>query len=307
MPEISVIIVSWNACKFLEECLDSLSRGITRACEVIVIDNASSDGSPEMVAAKFPWVRLVRSGANLGFAKGNNLAFKHARGRYVCLVNSDVNVFAGCVDALADYLDHHPDVGMVGPRILNADRSLQNNCRAFPNLWNKFCVVFGLSRLFPSSSWFSGEEMCWFDHLRERAVDALVGCFIMTRVKAVEQFGLLDENFFMYGEDIDWCRRCQKSGWKVMFFPGVESLHYGGASSANAPQRFSVELQRAALQLWAKHRSGIECILFRFLLLLHCLLRITRELAIAGIRRKWDPAGRLRYDAEKACLWALFS
>jgi GT2 family glycosyltransferase len=301
-PEISVLIVSWNARKYLHECLDSLSRSIIRSCEVIVVDNASADGSASMVAADFPWVRLIQSGANLGFAKGNNLGFAHARGRYVCLVNSDVNVFPGCLDALAEYLDRHPWAGMVGPRILNADLSLQNTCREFPSLWNKFCVVVGLSRMNPAFRFFSSEEMLWFDHQHERKVDALVGCFIMARRAAVDDFGLLDDAFFMYGEDIDWCRRCRDAGWGVMFFPGVESIHYGGASSANAPLRFSVENQRAALQVWRKHRSATACLMFRALLLLHGALRATRELVVASLHRRWDPAGRTRFRAQVACL-----
>ena len=307
IPEISVIIVSWNACKFVEECLDSLSRGITRTSEVIVVDNASKDGSEAMVREKFPWVHLIQSGRNLGFAKGNNLAFAHARGRYVGLVNSDVNVFPGCVDTLARYLDEHPDVGMVGPRILNADRSIQNSCRAFPNLWNKFCTVANLSRLFPTSPWFSGDEMHWFDHKHERPVDALVGCFIMTRRKAVDEFGLLDENFFMYGEDLDWGYRCRKAKWQVMFYPGTESIHYRGASSNNDPIRFTIELQRASFQLWAKHRSWLARALYGCLVFVHTALRTAQALGAACLHRGWTPDNRLRYEARKACLFALFS
>ena len=304
--EISVIIVSWNARNYLAECLNSLERGISRTCEVVVVDNASQDGSPEMVAEKFPWVRLILTGDNLGFAKGNNLAIEQARGRYICLINSDVNVFPGCLDSLADYLDKHLEVGMVGPRILNPDRSLQNTCRSFPTLWNNFCVVSGLSLLFPASSRFSGEEMLWFDHARELPVDALVGCFIMARLEAVQQFGLLSDDFFMFGEDIDWGRRCWESGWKVVFFPGAESVHYGGASSANAPERFAVEAQRAALQLWAKHHSRLRCFLFRCLLLSFCLLRALREVAVAAVRLRWNSANHLRWNTQMACLLDLW-
>ena len=307
IPEISVIIVSWNAYKFLEECLDSLSRGITRSYEVIVVDNASKDGSEAMVRKKFPSVQLIQSGSNLGFAKGNNLAFAHARGRYVCLINSDVNVFPGCVDTLAQYLDQHQDVGMVGPRILNADRSIQNSCREFPSLWNKLCTVSNLSRLFPASPWFSGDEMHWFDHKTERPVDALVGCFIMTRRKAVDDFGLLDENFFMYGEDIDWGYRCRKAKWRVIFYPGTESIHYRGASSNNDPIRFTIELQRASFQLWAKHRSWLARGLYWCLVFIHTALRTGQELATACLHRRWTPDNRLRYEARKTSLFALFS
>ena len=225
-PEISVIIVSWNARSFLEECLDSLSRGITRTHEVIVVDNASTDGSPEMVTERFPWVILIQTGENLGFSKGNNIGINRSRGKYLALVNSDVNVLPDCLDQLAAFLDEQRDVGMVGPRVLYGDRRLQSSCRRFPNLWNNSCEVLKLNKLFPKSEFFAGEHMFYFSYNQTREVEVLVGCFILARHHAVKQFGLLDEGFWMYGEDLDWSRRCWQSEWKVMFYPGAEAIHY---------------------------------------------------------------------------------
>ena len=274
VPEISVVIVSWNARKFLAECLGSLSRGVTRTCEVIVVDNASTDGSPEMVAAEFPWVNLIQSVENIGFSKGNNLGICRSRGKYLALVNSDVNVLPGCLDQLATFLDDNPRVGMVGPRIMFGDRRQQSSCRNFPSLWNNACEVFYLNKVFPRAELFAGEHMYYFSYDRTREVEVLVGCFILARRDAVNQIGLLDENFWMYGEDLDWCRRCWQSGWRVVFYPGAEAIHYCGGSSANDPIRFEVAQQQARLQLWAKYHSQLEQSGLLALLTVRCCLRL---------------------------------
>jgi GT2 family glycosyltransferase len=273
-PQISVVIVSWNALKYLDECLDSLSRGIVRPYEVLVVDNASSDGSPEMVERNYPWVILIRSATNLGFSKANNIGIKQCRGTYIALINSDVNVFPSCLDNLADFLDQNPSVGLVGPRVMYGDRKQQSSCRHFPSLWNNFCEVFYLNRLFPRSRFFSGEHMFYFPYDRTIEVEVLVGCFIMARRRALDDFGLLDENFFFYGEDLDWSRRCRQAGWKVMFYPGAECIHYCGGSSANDPVRFSVAQLKARVQLWAKYRSKAAQVGLIVLLIAQCSFRM---------------------------------
>ncbi|HTZ48939.1 MAG TPA: glycosyltransferase family 2 protein [Verrucomicrobiae bacterium] len=264
--DISVVIVSWNARRYLQECLKSLEDSpANRSMEVIVVDNASTDGSPEMVETEFPWVKLVKADQNLGFAKANNVGIRLSKGRYVSLINSDVKVLPDCLGTLADYLDQHPDIGNVGPRVLNGDLSLQGSCRRFPTLWNNACMAIGLSGA--KHRFFSGEHMQYFAHDREMDVQVLVGCFWMVRKEAFEKAGLLDEDFFMYAEDVDWCKRCWNAGWRVAFNPSAEAIHYRGGSSVNDPVRFAVEQQRAVLHYWAKHhgwmgRLGIGTILF---------------------------------------------
>ena len=138
--DLSVVIVGWNAKHYLELCLESLAKAPPRrSMEVLVVDNASTDDSVEMIEAKFPWVKLVKSKENLGFAKGNNVAIRQCQGRYIALVNPDVIVFPGCLDALADFLDQNPKVGNAGPRVFNPDMTQQSTCRRFPTLWNNFC------------------------------------------------------------------------------------------------------------------------------------------------------------------------
>src|SRR5580698_6677035 len=203
--DISVVIVGWNAKHYLELCLESLvAAPPRRSMEILVVDNASSDGTSEMIEARFPDVKLIRSNENLGFAKGNNVAIRQCRGRYIALVNPDVIVLPGCLDALADFLDQNPKVGDVGPRVLNPDGTLQSSCRQFPTLWNNFCSATSLASIFKSSRIFAGEHMFFFPHDRTLAVDVVVGCFSMIRRETFEEVGRLDKDLFMYGDDVDW-------------------------------------------------------------------------------------------------------
>jgi GT2 family glycosyltransferase len=247
--DISVVVVSWNAKDYLMDCLRSLLFPKTsQTMEIIVVDNASTDGSPEAVIEQFPEVILIRNEKNLGFAKANNIGISRSTGKYVCLINSDVIILSDCIVKLYYFMETTPSIGMLGPKILNSDRSLQSSCRRFPSLWNNFCPAIGLDRLFPASKFFCGEHMFYFRHDKMQKVEVLVGCFLMIRRKALEQVGYLDEQFFMYAEDIDLCKRFWDAGWEVAFSPHAEAIHYRGASSANAPIRFSVEQEKSLLQ-----------------------------------------------------------
>jgi GT2 family glycosyltransferase len=273
-PLVSVIIVNWNARDYLLQCLTSLTPEVCRySMEIIVVDNDSTDGSPEAVEIRFPHVRLIRSGANLGFAKANNLGVSHSRGRYLAFVNSDVKVLKNCLTLLVDYSDKTPGAGMVGPRIIGGDGKLQRSCRGFPSVWNMFCRALALDAMFPRVKFFSGYAMSYWPQETERSVDILTGCFWLVRREALEQVGLLDESFFMYGEDMDWCRRFWNRGWKLAFVPSAEAIHYGGASSSNAPVRFFIEKQRADLQYWKKHHSWPAVACYFVISCVHLTLR----------------------------------
>lgn len=283
--DVSVVIVSWNAKHFLKECLGALADSRTALrTEVIVVDNASTDGSPEMVETDFPRVKLLKSNQNLGFAKANNIGIRESAGRYVSLINSDVKVLGNCLDPLAAYLDQHPEVGNVGPRMLNRDLTLQSNCRQFPTLWNNFCEASGLSRVFRKTSFFSGEHMFFFPHDRQLAVDVLVGCFWMVRKETFEDVGLLDEDFFIYAEDVDWSKRCWDAGWRIVFFPGAQAIHYRGGSSANDPARFAAEQQRAVLHYWEKHHGLIGKLGIRVIMRFRHLVRYLFSSASRAVR-----------------------
>jgi GT2 family glycosyltransferase len=307
--DISIIIVSWNDRDHLEECLGSLSNCTkSRKVEIITVDNASTDGSPEMVETRFPNVRLIKNTQNLGFAKGNNLGIKVSQGTYLCLINSDINVRDGCMDALADYMDEHPEIGMIGPKILNADMSHQSSCREFPDLWNNFCPAIGLPAIFPRSRFFSGEHMFYFKGERVMDADVLVGCFWMARRQAVREFGLLDEGFFMYGEDMDWCNRCRAAGWRVVFFPGAQAIHYRGGSSAKQdPILVELMLQRSILRYWSKHHGKIGQFAIRTILILHRLVRWGGALVTHVMRFSRRGKSKIRMQLNWTCLQDLFA
>ena len=274
LMDVSVVIVAWNAKPYLELCLESLAAAPPRrSLEVIVVDNASTDGSAEMIETRFPSVNLVKSAENLGFSKGNNVAIRQCHGRYIALVNPDVQVLPGCLDALADFMDQNPKVGNVGPRVLNPDMTLQSSCRRFPTLWNNFCSAAGLEAAFKGSRFFAGEHMFYFPHDRTTTVDVLVGCFNMVRRETFEAVGLLDEGLFMYGDDVDWCRRCWTAGWQVVFFPGARAIHDRGKITAPYPVRFAVAQQKSVLYYWSKHHGTLGMLGVRTIMLCHHLLR----------------------------------
>ena len=306
--DISIVIVGWNAKPYLEMCLESLEAAPPRrSMEVFVVDNASIDGSSEMIKSRFPWVKLIRSEENLGFAKGNNVALRQCRGQYICLVNPDVKVFPGCLDALADFLSQNPKVGFVGPRVLNADMTQQVTCRHFPSIWNNFCSASKLSSVFKNSRLFTGEQMFYFPHDRTLAVDVLGGCFIMVRRETLDAVGLMDEGFYMYGDDLDWCRRCWKAGWQVVFFPGAQAIHDNGAITKPYPVRFAVAQQRSILHYWLKYHGHFGRWRIRGILFFHNLVRYV----FAALASVFQSAKSIEPDTRtavaKACIRALLS
>jgi GT2 family glycosyltransferase len=304
--DISVVIVGWNARHYLELCLESLVKAPPhRSMEVLVVDNASSDGTSEMIETKFPWVKLIKSSENLGFAKGNNIAIRQCQGRYITLVNPDVIVFPGCLDALADFLDQNPKVGNVGPRVLNPDMSMQSTCRRFPTLWNNFCSASGLATKFKNSRFFAGEHMFYFPHDLTLAVDVLVGCFSMIRREAFDVVGLLDEGLFMYGDDVDWCRRARNAGWEVVFYPGAKAIHDRGKITAPYPVRFAVAQQRSVLYYWSKHHGFWGVLGIRSIMLFHHLLRYLFAVVSSLLRPTKRAEGRKQVSG--ACLRELLS
>lgn len=274
VPSISVIVVSWNAKKYLEQCIQSfLNCPELNAVEIIVVDNASSDGSPEFIKQNYPGVKLICNADNLGFARANNIGIKHSQGKYLFLINSDVVVYPNCIESMVDYMERHPEIGLLGPRIVGTDHKVQRSCMGYPSLWNTFCRAVLLDGIFPHVKLFSGFLMKYWAHDSIKEVDVINGCFWSVRRRAIEEVGLLDEDFFMYAEDIDWCKRFNSAGWKVVYFPLAEALHYGGASSVNAPIRFYIEMQKANLKFWGKHYGKLSRSVYLCIIFLHQSLR----------------------------------
>lgn len=259
MTEVSVVIVTWNTKKIACDCLDSLRQCQDHlALQVIVVDNASSDGTAEAIADNYPEVTLIRNAANLGFAAANNIGIRHSTGKYVCLINSDVIVPPTCLPKMIEYMEAQPGVGVLGPKMRLPDGSIGDSCMRFPSVANWFGRALALDTIFKRLGWFGGFLMSDFRYDQTRDVDILTGWFWTIRREALNQAGLLDERFFMYGEDIEWCRRFHEFGWRVVFFADTEAIHYCRASSAKAPVRFYVEEQRANLQYVEKYHSRLS-------------------------------------------------
>ncbi|MDM7998332.1 MAG: glycosyltransferase family 2 protein [Acidobacteriota bacterium] len=275
MVDISAIIVSWNTKKLTMDCIRSLeSSGGRLSIEIIVVDNASSDGSPDAIAAEFPNIVLIRNNRNLGFASANNIGIRRSTGAYICLINSDVLVPENCLPNMIEHMEQNRNIGVLGPLMRLADGSIGDSCMRFPSVSNWFCRALALDTIFKRWRVFGGFLMTDFRYDRTHDVDVLTGWFWMVRREALQKTGLLDERFFMYGEDIEWCKRFRDAGWRVVFFPEAEAVHYCGKSSAKAPTRFYVEMQRANMQYFAKYHSRAARFGFWVASVLHELVRI---------------------------------
>jgi GT2 family glycosyltransferase len=232
-PEISVAIVSYNTRDFLRRCLLTLAgSGTSRPLEIIVVDNDSGDGSPDMVRAEFPAVRLLANRENAGYSRAVNQAIRTAAGRYVLVLNPDIEVLPGSVDALARFLDENPSTGIAGGKLLNHDGTLQYSCRTFYTLPTLLHRRTPLGRLFPNSRIVREHLMMDWDHENAREVDWMLGACLMVRVEAITDVGLMDERFFMYFEDVDWCYRMKQHGWKVVYVPDARMKHLHRRESA---------------------------------------------------------------------------
>jgi GT2 family glycosyltransferase len=307
MKLISVIIVSWNARGYLRGCLESLrAHGSALIHEIIVVDNSSTDGSPEMVESEFKEVTLIRAGGNLGFARANNLGIARATGEVLALINSDVVLHEGCFEQLTAILVSRPEVGLVGPKVIGGDGKLQPSCRRLPSVWNIFCRVLALDAAFPKSSLFAGRDRPDLDPDKLAEVEVLSGCFWVARRTAVAKVGGLDERFFFYAEDVDWCKRFREAGWTVLYVPAGRATHFGGGSSSNAPLRYSIEILRANLLYWRKHHGVIGWAAYYFLSFTHHFLRFVPRGIKRLLRGRTEEELNHKFAEDYTCLrWLL--
>lgn len=231
--DLSVIIVNYNVRAFLENALISVQKAMRNLQgEIFVVDNASDDGSSEMVQAKFPSVNLLANKKNFGFAKANNQALKQAQGKYLLLLNPDTVVQENTFEVLLKYFEQQNDVGLATCKVLSPDGTLQLACRrSFPTPFVAFSKLVGLSDMFPKSKLFGKYNLTYLNENESYEVDAISGSFMFLRREVFEKIGGLDEDFFMYGEDLDWCYRVQHNGWKVMYVPTTQIIHYKGEST----------------------------------------------------------------------------
>ena len=252
---LSIVIVNYNVRQFLENALASIGRALEGIDgEVIVVDNASRDNSVAMVLKSFPGVRVIANEENVGFARANNQALREAKGTYILLLNPDTIVQEDTFRVMIRYLDAHPDVGLAGCKVLNPDGSFQLPCRrSFPTPWVAFTKMFGLSALFPSSRLFGKYNLTYLSPDATYPVDAVSGSFMMIRRSVVDKIGGLDESFFMYGEDLDWCFRVREAGYAVAYVHETSVIHYRGQSTRRSEIN-EVRLFYKAMELFvAKH------------------------------------------------------
>jgi GT2 family glycosyltransferase len=256
--DFSFAIVNWNTRDLLDRCLASLQQAIAASdfsCEVLVADNASSDGSAAMVRDRYPDVVLVETGANLGFAGGHEPLFRRSRGRLHVLVNSDVELLPGCLEAVMARMDADTDIGVLGPKVRFPDGSVQPSCRRFPSLLHQAIDASGLNRIFPRHPFWNAYKMGDFDHSSARDVDQVMGSLFVIRRKLMEQIGGLDTDFFMYYEEVDYCFRAKQAGWRVFFEPAAEVIHVGGASAEQVKVHTIRRTYRSMRHYFEKHRG----------------------------------------------------
>ena len=252
--ELSVTICSWNTLEDLRRCLQSLQEVRDEAAfEVLVIDNNSEDGSAEMVEREFPWVQLHRMESNLGFTGGQNFALEHRRGRHAFMLNSDATVHPGALRSLLDFLDAHPEAGILGPKILNPDGTLQFSCRRFPNPVAALFRNTPIGRMFPKNRFTREYLMQDWEHDAPREVDWVSGAALFASGDLIEEIGLLDPEYFMFCEDVDWCFRAWRAGRKVMYVPDAVVTHAIGRSTDKAPNRMIGRFHRSMLRFYSKN------------------------------------------------------
>jgi len=285
--DLSVVVVSWNTRDHLERCLRALVEDATPlAREVLVVDNASSDGSGDLVRREFPSVRLFAEARNTGYAAGNNRGIRASEGAFVCLLNSDASVRPGALDRLVAFLRENPGYAAAAPKLLHPDGSLQRACMRFPRLSTALFFDTVLDRLFPRNRVVARYFLRDFDHLRASDVDQPPASCLVLRRAALDAVGLFDEDLFLFFNDVDLCLRLWRAGWRIRYLPDAEVVHVGGASTSRY-DRFVVEWHRNRLAYYRKHYGPLGAGLLRLVIAARAIEESFR------IRRRVPPgAGR---------------
>ncbi|MEA3335285.1 MAG: glycosyltransferase family 2 protein [Chloroflexota bacterium] len=301
--DLSVIIVNWNTCDFLAQCLESVPGGQlsetglgqhvevgTRNLdiEVIVVDNASSDGSAEMVRRRFPQVKLIENSRNIGFAMANNQAIAYSRGRYVLLLNSDTVVHSGALQRMVAFMEDHSRAGAVGPRLLNEDGTLQPSVHPMMTPAREFWRLIFLEKLWPLARY---QQEQW-DTETPRLVDVIKGACLMVRRRALEQTGLLDDRYFMYTEEVDLCYRLARDGWNLCYVPAAVVTHFGEASSRQMAEDMYIQLYRSKLQFFRKFGGAGRARRFKVLVSLAYAPRAMVATTSGLISEPWRTRGK---------------
>jgi N-acetylglucosaminyl-diphospho-decaprenol L-rhamnosyltransferase len=277
--DLSIVIVNWNVRELLRRCLSSVCRttGASLEVEVIVVDNASSDGSVAMVRESFPQLHLIANEKNLGFTRGNNQAIAQSQGRYVLLLNPDTEVVGEALSTMVRYMDAHAQVGALGPQLLNPDGSVQSSRRRFPTMTTAFLESTVLQQWFPDSRLLRRYYIRDREDDEVQEVDWVVGACLLARRQTIEQVGLLDEDFFMYSEEMDWCRRFKERGWRVVYLPTAQIIHHEAKSSEQVKPLQHIQFQRSKVLYFRKYHGRWQAEVLRLFLLAAYVYQLVLE------------------------------
>ncbi len=302
--DLTISIISYNTKDLLKGCLNSIYQNAEKIdYEIIIVDNNSSDDSVNMVKEEFPRVKLIVNKENVGFAKANNQAIKRSKGRYILLLNSDTVVISDAITKMVNFMDTHPEAGVVGCTKLNPDLSVQSSVTVLPNLWTVFFRFFRFKRLLPSpkqrrfvGKFFGpilgktiGSYLGWYSDnntTEAKSVDFVTGACFLIRRDAVDDVGLLDENFFMYLEDDDWCLRIKQKGWGIYIYPDAQIIHYVGENIRSTLDTFSLEHCRSRYYYFEKHHGRIVTFLLRLIIVSALILQEEKLLFLCLFSKK---------------------
>jgi len=287
--DLSIVIVNWNVRDLLRRCLHSIlpisqftslpvyqSTNLPNT-EIIVVDSASSDGSVAMIEEEFPQVRLIANSENVGFTVGNNQGIAASQGRYVLLLNPDTEIVGDALTTMVKYMDEHSQVGALGPQLLNPDGSIQSSRRRFPTLATAFLESTTLQRWFPDNAVLRRYYVLDRPDREVQEVDWVTGACLLARREAIEEVGLLDEGFFMYSEELDWCRRARERGWQVVYLPTARVIHRGAQSSEQVKSFQHIQFQRSKIRYFRKHHGPWQAEVLRLFILATYLYQLVVE------------------------------
>lgn len=269
--DLSIVIVSWNTRRLLQNCLEAIfDDPAASAIEVHVVDNASADDSNEMVSQRFPEVSIIANATNRGFAQATNQGIVQSSGRYILLLNPDTVAQAGTLEAMLGFLEEHLNAGAVGPMLVDAAGTMQASASPFPNLIREISRMFHLGEILSPANY----DMANWDLREVREVDVLQGACLMLRREALEQVGLLDEDYFLYSEEVDLCYRLKKAGWSIHYLPQAGVVHHGGRSSMQVPIESFLHLYRGKINYFRKNHGEAVAIAYKLILATASMARL---------------------------------
>lgn len=285
IPDLTIVIVNWNVGKLVCQALRSIYEGPAAhevegklflgdlATEIVVVDNASDDDSVAHIRRAFPHITLIESPANVGFAAGNNLALRGCRSSYVLLLNPDTEIVGNAIVTMVRYLETHPKVGVVGPQLRYGDGSYQSSRRRFPTLCTAICESTLLAEWFPHNPWLRRYHMADTSDEEPQRVDWVNGACMLVRGEILTQVGLLDETFFMYSEELDWCRRIKQTGWQIVYLPSATVVHHEARSSDQVTALKHIRFNVSKIHYFAKHHGPLAALVLRAYLLCDYTMR----------------------------------